>query len=553
MPSRVNEVKFGLVPGLADLAEKLSNAFAKKRSREMDFEIAKLNKQDADRRAAAAQFEKQRKAEEAAEKQRRSDLQSDVKRAEQLRDDQVRLSTPQGSSHNPSEDELLKFGGLESQDPSENQSAQNQLRISRQLENMSKLAGKTGNESQAQHLLGINQLLAGGGLSIEDLNMRAGDDATLMENLGHNIMGNQPELTSESEAVASSLSQADLSHLPPEEQQAIQAKAQGLTSELPPDTFQPEDIQGQLAYLQQLGEARNIMSQPAGDYFAATTGLDLSNAERDTIDNVMGEVDQFTAIEFPADSGDPALDREDMADRTIASAMVREEVAGIMARDKVGIYDALETYAPGQGFGRQARNEAMAEKYNTPMTSGKQKIYNTFKASASKRSDLSPRQREAFAMMKTVLGGGTPDSAVVALVKTKDLPTLNAVLNRMSKGIKGHRQQDQIPKIDRSKADAIIEIYNDLSLQADQFGGNMDEGTALNMLKASFGFVDAATAAEQAQQTASRFREQEITNRRQEAEAKNRLRRDFVPSAFEDPGLSDDEIIRRAAANNEFR
>ena len=553
MPSRVNEVQFGLVPGLADLAEKLSNAFAKKRSREMDFEIAKLEDRKDQRKEQAAQLEAQRKAEEKAEKKRRDDLQDQIKRAGQLRSDQVGLSTPQGTSHNPTEAEKLKFSGLDSQNPNELQQGQNQLRIARQLEDMSKLAGKTGNEDQAQKLLGINQLLAGGNLTLEDLQLRLGDDEPLTDNLGHNIMGNQPELTSESRAVAGRLNEADLSHLTPEEQAAVRAKGQGLTAELPPDTFQPGDIEKQLQRLELLGESRRIMSQAAGDYIADKTGLNLSNAERDQIDEVMQQVDDQTQLEFPADSGDPTIDREDLADQQIAAAAVRAEVATIMAENKVGIYDALEIYSPGQALGRQLRNEAMNDKYNTPMTAGKQNLYNKFRSAVDRRSDLTPRQKEAFSMIKTI-ETSLPDHAVNTLVKAKDLPTFNSIITQLTRGtIKGFRQQDTIQKLDQGKADSLAEVYNDLSLEADQFGGALNEEQSQNLLMATFGFPAEAQAAKQIADSNMRIQEQERFNRQQAEEAKRRTQRNFVPSAFDDATQSDAELIRRGQANNEFR
>ncbi len=511
------EVRFGIVPGLADLADKLAGAFAHSRNREFDFELAKLNKQDKDRREKAAALAKQQKAAEAAEKERRSTIGKDLSRADQLNKQQGALRTPQGSAINPSEAEQTRFPGLSSNETSEITAAQDKLKTSRQLQEFTDLADKTGNESQAAALFQIQQQLAQNGIKLADLSLNLGDDESLMQNLGGNILTNQPELTSESRAVSERINTADLSHLSEADQASAQAKATGLTSELPSANLQPGDIEKQLGRLQVLGESRVIMAKNPGDFFAEATGIDMTNGNKDIIDEVMADADRALAEQaFPGDPQAP-LDPNVEADRTIAGAALRQELAGIMAENNVGIYDAIEIHAPGTGIGRSLRNEHMQDRYGTVMSPSRQKLYNRSRSAVDRRSDLNPHEKDAFAMMKTAVES-LPDSAILTLVKSENAQALDTTLKSLERGqIKGHLAQDRAQKLPIGSADKLLNIYVDGSLGRTEGGLNPEQQN--NVLMAGFGFKDKAAAAILQEEAA--MADQQLANQQRELDAHN--------------------------------
>jgi len=101
------EVRFGIVPGLADLADKLSGAFAHSRNREFEFKKAQLGHQNKKRREQAAAMEKAKKEAAAKEKARRGEIEGDLKRADQLRKESDKFAAPQGTIDSPTEDEIM--------------------------------------------------------------------------------------------------------------------------------------------------------------------------------------------------------------------------------------------------------------------------------------------------------------------------------------------------------------------------------------------------------------------------------------------------------------
>ena len=327
------------------LAEKLSAAFAHSRNREFDFEIAKLNSRDKTRTAEAAALEAKRKADLAAEKARRDKFGTALKNAEGQREDQIKNAPTQPSSDNLTPDELDRYT---KEDGSVNTDA---VGLNRRLIGLKKTATNNANTSQLEYIEKIQQMLADGTITPEDLNRTGarsgGDNATINENLNNNVRYHQRVPNAN---VAKS--QADIREglrtikdLTPEDRTAAVTLHKDLNQGLPPADFGPQDLVGQVEFLQELQLARQTLKKPAGDLFSEALGVPLSAGEKNIINTQMLQVQEALIDEFP-DTGDPAGDQENAADRAIATVRAYKEIAGIMADKKVSIYGQIKAYIP---------------------------------------------------------------------------------------------------------------------------------------------------------------------------------------------------------------
>jgi hypothetical protein len=483
------EVRFGVVPGLASLADKLSAAFAHSRNREFDFEIAKLNQSGKTRTAAAAALTEKQKAEAAAEKERRSNLNDTVSQADRLAKRSRDFYPLVPTSNDPTSDELLKNPGLLDADPTKLQEAQSTLGNQRYFKKFFERSIKNDNVLGFTSAQQASQIP---GLKPSDYDLKFDDDAPFRTNLNYSSKTNQETHTAETKAVGTTLADADLSHLTPEEQASIQAKSKEALGFAAPDSFQPQDLQGQVVRLAQLGAARQTMAIPLIDYFKSVLGRDMSAEEKNLVQDAVFVSD--TAIhEKYSDPLDAEEAAEDEANSVMASALFREELAEKMKKGS-SIFQAMDEHAPGKNLGETARKthyqKLGIEVEKPPVV----KQLNTDAAAVGGSTFYTKRQKDAYPAMKAVFKTALPDAFFLNLIQSANIEDARSLLLAVKNGgVQGRLASETLQTITEAEMKNALKVYQTFSL------GHGD-GTFKNRyeqqkaLLGALGYVDAAEA-----------------------------------------------------------